>query len=67
MVVDESMLMRVPFCPGQKTGAGSGWLVCVTNRECFWYLGSITTSRHSYRAHCRYGQHFMLGQGLQFS
>ena len=67
MVVDESMLMRVPFCPGRTTGAWLGWLDCVMNRERFGYFGSITTSRHSYRPHCRYGQHFMLCQRLQFS
>ena len=67
MVVDESMLMRVPFCPGQTTGAWLGRLDCVADRECFRYFGPITTSRHSYRAHCRYGQHFMLSERLQFS
>lgn len=67
MVVDESMLMRVPFCPGRSAGAWLDQLDCVSNRECFGYLGSIITSRHSYRSHRWYGQHFMLGQDLQFS
>lgn len=67
MVVEESKLIRVPFCPGHSAGAWLGWLDCVTNRECFRYLGPITTSRHSYCTHCRYGQHFVLCQCLQFS
>lgn len=67
MVVEESMLIRVPFCPGQTTGAWLNRLDCVMICESFRYLGSITTSRHSYRSLCRYGQHFMLCQRLQFS
>ena len=67
MVVEESMLMRVPFCPGRSAGAWLDQLDCVSNRECFRYLGPITTSRQSYRSHCRHGQHFMLCQCLQFS
>lgn len=67
MVVDESMLMRVPFCPGHSAGAWLGWLDCVTDCEYFGYLGSITPSHHPYRPHGRYRQYFVLCQSLQFS
>lgn len=67
MVVDESMLMWVPFCPGRSAGAWLDRLDCVSNRKGFRYLGPITTSRQSYRSHCWHGQYFVLGQCFQFS
>lgn len=67
MVVDESMLIRVPFCPGRSAGAWLGRLDCVVNRKRFGYLSPITPSRHSYHPHCRYGQYFVLGEYLQFA